>query len=55
MRRDKSISIAHANFDLNRAITVSKCNFLVHHVALAFHEATVLKKLLKHSTMVLLA
>ena len=28
---------------LNRAITVSKCNFLVHHVALAFHEATALK------------
>ena len=55
MRRDTSILCAHTNIVVNHAITVSKCDFPVYHVALAFHEATALKKLLKHSTNILLA
>ena len=55
MRREASILCAHANILCNRAITVSKCEFPVYHVALAYHEATVLNKILKHSTTMLLA
>ena len=55
MRRETSILCAHANILCNRAITVSKCEFPVYNVALAFHEAIVLNELLKHSTTMLLA
>ena len=55
MRREASILGARANIVCNRKITVSKCDFPVYHVALGFHEATVLNKMLKHSTTMLLA
>ena len=55
MRREASILCVRANIVCNRAITASKGDFPVYHVALGFHEATVLKTLLKHSTTMLLA
>ena len=47
MCRETSIVCVKAYIVCNRAITVSKCDFPVYHVLLAFHEATVLKNTFK--------
>ena len=44
MRRETSIVCVNAKIACKRAITVSKCDFAVYHILLAFHEANVLKK-----------
>ena len=47
MHRETSIVYTKANIVCNRAITVSKYDFPVYQVLLAFHEATVLKTTFK--------
>ena len=47
MPREASILCALANIVCNRTITASKGDFPVYHVALGFHEATVLKTTFK--------
>ena len=53
MRSETSNVCVKVKIVCNRAITVSRCDFAVYHILLAFHEANVLKIVLIHITTVL--